>query len=181
MTIDRLSGNTFFIDMSIHSLTKQPMIMTNQTETTEVLNDLIKINNDRVEGYQRALEETKDIDADLRALFNKMADQSMKYVNELTEVVAKTGEEAATDTTISGKVYRAWMDVKATFSGNSRTSILENCEFGEDAAQKAYELALELDAYLSTEIRQMITTQKGELKSSHDMIKQYRDMHQKVS
>ncbi len=157
------------------------MIMTNQTETTEVLNDLIKINNDRVEGYQRALEETKDKDADLRAMFSKMADQSMKYVNELTQTVAQTGEEATTNTTLSGKVYRAWMDVKAAVSGKSRTSILENCEFGEDAAQKAYESALESDAYMSTEIRQMISNQKGELKTSHDMIKQYRDMHQKVS
>ena len=39
--------------------------MANQDELAGVLNDLIKINNDRIEGYQRALEETKDTDVDL--------------------------------------------------------------------------------------------------------------------
>jgi hypothetical protein len=37
------------------------------------------------------------------------------------------------------------MDVKVSFSGNDRQAILESCEFGEDAAQKAYK-----DAWLQT-------------------------------
>ena len=35
----------------------------------EVLNGLIEINHDRVNGYEKAIEETKDLDVDLRAIF----------------------------------------------------------------------------------------------------------------
>lgn len=155
--------------------------MANQDELAGVLNDLIKINNDRIEGYQRALEETKDTDVDLRAMCKQMADQSMKYVNELTQEVARLGEDATTSTTLSGKAYRVWMDLKAAVTGHSRKTVLENCEFGEDAAQKAYDAALESDSYMTTDIRQLIATQKSELKTSHDLVRNYRDMHEQVS
>jgi uncharacterized protein (TIGR02284 family) len=147
----------------------------------EVLNDLIRINNDRIEGYQRAVDEAKDIDVDLKAVFNRMSDESRQYAAELTQEVVKLGGEPATGTTTSGKIYRVWMDVKATFSGKSRQAVLENCEFGEDAAQKAYNSALESDADMSTDVRQLITNQKSSLKTSHDVIKKYRDMHKAVN
>ncbi len=155
--------------------------MANQDELAGVLNDLIKINNDRIEGYQRALEETKDTDVDLKAMCKQMADQSMKYVNELTQEVARLGEDATTNTTVSGKVYRVWMDLKAAVTGHSRKSVLENCEYGEDVAQKAYDSALESDSYMTTEIRQLIANQKSELKTAHDTVRNYRDMQEKVS
>ena len=99
-------------------------------KTAEILNDLIEINNDRIEGYERASRETESDDADLRALFNNMASESRRYVNELTSLVSQTGEETAKGTTVRGKIYRAWMDVKATFSGHDRKAILASCEFG---------------------------------------------------
>ncbi|MDF2381689.1 PA2169 family four-helix-bundle protein [Nostoc ellipsosporum NOK] len=144
-------------------------------KTTETLNDLIRINNDRIEGYERAEKETDSNDADLRALFSSMASESRQYVNELTKHVAGAGAEPADGTTVSGKIYRAWMDVKATFSGKDRKAILASCEFGEDAAQKAYDEALASDAELPTEIRQLIMDQKTSLKKSHDQIKAMRD------
>ncbi len=147
----------------------------------EVLNDLIRINNDRIVGYQRAVEEAKDIDVDLRAIFNRMSEESRQYAAELTQEVVKLGGEPATGTTASGKIYRVWMDVKATFTGHSRQAVLENCEFGEDAAQKAYNSALSSDVEMSSDVRQLITNQKSSLKTSHDLIKKYRDMHKAVN
>ncbi|TDE12860.1 ferritin-like domain-containing protein [Dyadobacter psychrotolerans] len=147
----------------------------------EVLNDLIKINNDRIDGYEKALVEVEDIDVDLKAMFQKMANESREYVAELSREVAALGGEIETGTTNSGKIYRVWMDIKATFTGHDRTSVLESCEYGEDAAQEAYEDALATDADLSVEIRQLITDQKASLKESHDLIKKYRDMHQAVN
>ena len=140
----------------------------------EVLTDLIKINNDRVEGYEKAAKETKDEDADLRALFESMAAESRRFVRELEDHVDQWDHEDSNDTTFKGKIYRAWMDVKATFSGHDRKSILAACEFGEDAAQKAYAEALEDD--LSPDIRKMVSNQKNDLKFSHDRIRDLRDM-----
>ena len=144
-------------------------------KTAEVLNDLIEINNDRIEGYERASRETESDDEDLRALFNNMASESRRYVNELTSLVSQTGEEPAKGTTVRGKIYRAWMDVKATFSGHDRKAILASCEFGEDAAQRAYDAALSSDAEIPANIRQVIMDQKTNLDNSHDKIRAMRD------
>ena len=110
--------------------------MQNNSRIAEILNDLIQINRDRVEGYERAIKELDKGELDLQALFREYAQQSRTFVSELTAEVSKTGEKAATDTTVSGKIYRAWMDVKATFTRDDRKSTLESCEFGEDATQK---------------------------------------------
>ncbi|KAA9041269.1 PA2169 family four-helix-bundle protein [Ginsengibacter hankyongi] len=155
--------------------------MNTNEKLTEVLNDLIRINNDRTTGYVNASDEAKIIDVDLQATFNKMADQSRKFAAQLTNEVSRLGGEAATGTTNSGKIHRAWMDVKATFSGKDRHAILSSCEFGEDAAQKAYKAALASDAEISAETRQLITDQQSSLKTSHDLIKKYRDVQEAVN
>jgi len=144
-------------------------------QTTEVLNDLIKINNDRIVGYERAEKETDTKDADLKVLFRDMASESRKYVSELAKYVMGSGEQPTDSTTNSGKIYRAWMDIKATFTGSDRKAILASCEFGEDAAQKAYNEALKSDAEISADVRQLIMDQKTSLKKSHDQIKLMRD------
>jgi len=150
---------------------------TNNEELAEVLNDLVQINNDRIAGYERAIKETKDLDVDLKGLFEGMVRESEGYKSKLAEKIGALGEEATTSTTISGSIYRAWMDVKATFTGSSREAILENCEFGEDAWRRAYEAALASDAEMSAEVRQLITEQYNSEKESHDLIKKYRDAH----
>jgi len=145
-----------------------------------VLNDLIRINNDRVSGYEKAASETETIDVDLRAIFMGYANDSQKYANELALEVKRLGGESADGTTGLGKIYRAWMDVKSTFTGQDRQAILSSCEYGEDQAQKAYADALASDAEMNADIRQLITTQKAALKKSHDIIKKYRDAHDLV-
>jgi uncharacterized protein (TIGR02284 family) len=138
--------------------------------TSEVLNDLVQINNDRVEGYQKAIDELKDGEQDLKELFSKMISESLEYKSQLVSA----GADPQNDTTNRGKIYRVWMDVKAAFSGHDRQAVLENCEFGEDAAQKAYKTALEVDG-LPMDIQGLLTQQKQSLKASHDRIKYLRD------
>lgn len=149
---------------------------TTNDKLTEVLNDLIQINTDRITGYEKAANETKDIDVDLQALFLKMADESRKYKAELSQEVIRLGGTPAEGRTGLGKIYQVWMSVKATFTGNDRKSALEACEYGEDAAQKAYRDALSSDAEIDADTRQLITSQQASLKTSHDIIKKYRDM-----
>ena len=153
---------------------------TTTTELTEVLNDLIKINYDRIEGYRTAAEESKNFDISLHPVFQKMADESRKQVSALTHHVKKLGGEPESGTTTMGKIYRAWMDVKATFTGKDRTAILSSCEYGEDQAQNAYEKALSSDADIYTETRQLIMSQKETLKKCHDEIKGMRDLSKKL-
>ena len=147
----------------------------------EVLNDLVEINTDRITGYEKAAKETKDIDIDLQAIFHKMADESRKYKSELSQEVIRLGGTPAEGRTGLGSIYQVWMDVKATFTGHDRQSALESCEFGEDAAQKAYRDALASDAEIDADTRQLITSQQSSMKTSHDIIKKYREMHKAVN
>lgn len=149
--------------------------MTTTEEIVEVLNDLVMINNDRIEGYKTAIEDSKDRDTDLHSIFNDMMAESREYVSELSAHITERGGEVATDTTNMGKIYRAWMDVKTAISGHDRKSVLAACEFGEDAAQKAYKTALESDEDLDPECRELIQRQKNSLRQSHDKIKAMRD------
>lgn len=141
-----------------------------ENKSTEILNDLVLINNDRIVGYEKAVKELKDEDEDLKYLFLEMIDESRNYKMALaTEIIAE-GNDAQSGTTNSGKIYRVWMDVKAMFSGHNRKAILSNCEFGEQAAQNAYKMALDhenLPAYL----RVMIEEQKYNLSASLNQIK----------
>jgi len=145
---------------------------------TEILNDLIKINNDRIAGYERAINEAKDLDVDLKAMFEGMIRESEQYKQELVQQYKMAGgEDVEEGTTNSGKIYRAWMDVKATFTGSDRKAILASCEFGEDAWRRAYEAALSTEGDLDPEVRNLITDQYNSEKKSHDLIKKYRDAH----
>lgn len=144
--------------------------------TIEILNDLIEINNDRIKGYEKAIEELKDGDQDLKTLFAGMIDESRQARMVLgKEVQALGGDmESGDATTNSGKIYKAWMDVKAVFTGHDRHTVLSNCEFGEDAAQKAYKAALEYK-HLPAYLRELIEKQRQIFKASHDEIKAFRD------
>jgi len=148
--------------------------MQNNSVDINVLSDLIKINNDRVKGYEKALSEVKVEDNDLKILFAKMLRQSQELKSDLGTEIQALGHDMPTDTTTAGKIYRGWMDVKAVFTGNDRHTVLGNCEFGEDAAQNAYKMALETDG-LSANLNSMISNQKAELKISHNEIKAMRD------
>lgn len=148
--------------------------MERNEKAIEVLNDLIRINNDRIEGYEKAINKTSDTDVDLRAIFNRMAGESRTYAGELRNQVTRLGGDPASGTTASGKVYRVWMDIKSGMSSSDRKSVLEECEYGEDAAQKAYEKALASDD-LPADLRALIQEEKANLKNSHDTIRNYRD------
>lgn len=141
----------------------------------ETLNDLILINNDRVKGYERALKETKDKDADLRDIFAQMMAQSKRFNEALTALVRQLGSQPETESSFSGKLHRAWMDLKTTFRGNTRRTLLIECERGEDASMEAYNEALHEDNGLTESQQQVIAEQAAEQKISHDTIKDLRD------
>lgn len=145
-----------------------------------VLNDLLQINHDRVEGYKKAIDELKDEDNDLKVLFNRYITQSHEYAQELTSEITRLDGKPTDGTTNSGKIYRVWMDLKAAITGKDRKTILENCEFGEDAAQKAYDTALNSDVEFETSIRDLLVKEKAGLKSGHDEIKKLRDAYKTV-
>jgi uncharacterized protein (TIGR02284 family) len=144
-------------------------------KSVEVLNDLIEINNDRVAGFERAIKGLDEGDSDLKAVFEKFADDSRSNSRELTAAVNRIGGEAETGTSGSGTIHRAWLDVKATFTGHDRKGILAECERGEDAIKKAYQSALDDSYELSPDVAQIISSQQEGIIQGHNRIKALRD------
>ena len=119
--------------------------MSNYSEAIEAMNDLIQINNDRIAGYERAIEHIRaSNDHSGLSSFQKYLDDSRQFIRDLTQEVQQMGGTPADSSTVGGKVHRFWMDIKNTFSSDEKVkeSALESCVFGDDAAIKSYEAAL---------------------------------------
>ena len=139
-----------------------------------MLNTLIQINNDRIEGYETASKETEE--QDLKALFAKFSQTSKNCNNELIQEVRKLGGQPTEGTKNTGKFFRVWMDVKAALTGKDRKAILNSCEYGEDVAVETYKKALSDNfSDLSAEQQKIINTQHALIKADHDKVKSMRN------
>jgi uncharacterized protein (TIGR02284 family) len=141
-------------------------------KSVDVLNSLITINNDRIAGYETAIEEAED--QDLKSLFTRYIQDSRECLYELIAMVQKLGGKPDEGTRADGKIYRAWMDFKAMVTGKDRKTILSSCEKGEDVAVDAYEKALK-DKDLSTNLTPIVTAQYNKIKMDHDEVRNLRD------
>ena len=126
-------------------------------QTVDLLNDLVRVNNDRIAGYMRAIEELRPEDVDLNILFIRNIDQSRRFKMVLGTELQAVGGEIDTEASLPGAIYRAWMDFSAALTTHSRRAILARCVFGEDAAQKIYGHALHsehLPVHLETTVKE---------------------------
>ena len=145
--------------------------MIKNEEIVEDLNDLVKINNDRIMGYEKAIEDNED--AQLDDLFRHYVIQSQKFRSQLAEHIVRIDGKAVTDATstdISSKVHRAWIDIKSAVTGKDRNTVLSSVEFGENMAVEAYTDAIEKD-HIPAYIKEELSTQLNELKAAHDKMK----------
>lgn len=147
--------------------------MENQ-RSIDVLNTLIEINNDRIEGYETASKETEE--TDLKKLFAQLTETSEDCKAALVDEVEELGGTPVEGTKVSGKFFRAWMDVKAALTGKDRKAILNSCEYGEDVAVNTYKKVLENDAEeLTADQVAMIEEQYLLIKDDHDTVRMLRD------
>lgn len=150
------------------------MELTNPTEVAMALNDLIKVNNDRIAGYNKAMKLTKN--EELKTLFNRLAQDSSKNIHELSTQIIRIHSNPVEGLSLQGKVYRTWMNMKALFTGNDDHSILSDCEYGETIVLENYN-KIELDNIFSmgTVINMLIEQQKSRIIYGHEVVKRLRN------
>jgi uncharacterized protein (TIGR02284 family) len=148
----------------------------NNEKTIDILNNLVLINNDRIEGYETALKQTEE--ADLISLFAQLIATSHKCNTELGNEIIKLGGTPKNGTKVTGKLFIIWMDVvKAALTGKDRKAILQSCEFGEDAALKTYKDVLKYEINdLTAEQKTLVQNQYNILKEEHDNIRGLREI-----
>ncbi|MCH5599411.1 ferritin-like domain-containing protein [Niabella ginsengisoli] len=142
----------------------------NINKQVEILNDLVQINNDRIAGYEKALEGLNDEEGeDLKPLFQRMINNSVDYNEGLEKLIGLFNGEPALGTSGAGKLYRAWMDFKALVTGGDRKAILESCETGEETALRAYDEAL-AEEELNEESKKLILSQRADILQAHQEV-----------
>lgn len=151
--------------------------MENNLNNPDIINDLIKINNDRIAGYKRALDLAHGLELDnLRHIFANSILQSERFIEELTPYVIREGEQPTDERMLSGKLFRMWMSIKGNIVGNDRHSLLESCEKGEDAFMEMYKKILIEDVNdLSLGACNKLLEQLSKQSESHNEIKSLRD------
>lgn len=139
-------------------------------KTIDALNRLVEINNDRIEGYEKAAENTEE--RDLNDLFTKFEQTSRKCQRQLVSEINNLGGKATEGTTASGKFFRTWMDVKSALAGEDRKAILNSCDNGEESADETYQKVLADESeHLTSQQRSMIKEQHNMLKSDKNKIR----------
>lgn len=152
------------------------MVNVIEHNTIEILNTLIIINNDRIEGYKTAIEETRE--TDLKTLFSNFIETSEQCRKELVAEVIKLGGIPDEGTRIIGKFFRVWMDVKAALTCNNRKAILDSCKYGERVALETYKNVLIQDVNdINLKEQNMLNKHYELLKSDYDKIKELRNVN----
>jgi uncharacterized protein (TIGR02284 family) len=142
--------------------------MKSHKEVVSDVNHLLEICNERIEGYRNAAKNVKD--AELKSVFEKYAQQTVKFQEELLPFSDYSSPEEA-GTRVIADTWRVWMDMKAALTDGSREALVNASITGEEAAIRNYED--ELDEDLPMDLRSILERQLSEIKSAYNHIKTF--------
>lgn len=133
------------------------------------LNDLIQSARDGEVFLRTAAEAAKD--SELKGFFAEYADERAAFAAELEREVQRLGgtEEAPDTVTRLRQTHRVSPTVKTGLAGAGLDRLIETAETGEDAAERAYEKALQ--AALPAGTRGMIERQYHSIRRAHDHLR----------
>jgi uncharacterized protein (TIGR02284 family) len=136
-----------------------------------ILNDLIRINIDRITAYEKAAHEERRTGEQIKETFYRMATESRSYVNDLHAQVIRLGGAPVTQTTITGKLYLHWLNGKANFDGETVNELLSDCGRGEATVRQIYQHALDTGE-LPENIYQLVESQLWSLQRAQQRLLQ---------
>ncbi|WP_276132545.1 hypothetical protein [Polluticoccus soli] len=129
--------------------------------TTQVLSTLIRVNNERISMYDRAIRSMNDAEVAPLKLFRCMIMESEQYREQLEQTLKALGAEPDRE-----DLAGLWGGLLDTFLTQRHLSL---CEMEKAAVQRAYEYAL--SQQLDNGIARILYEQHEELKISYHMVK----------
>lgn len=141
---------------------------TSASDKAATLDELLHFVNDRIAGYQRAVDESQDVQ--LRGYYKQLVSQSQQFATDLNTYLTREGGEREERTTLKGKLYRAFMEAQAVVTGHSEKSLLAFNIHGETWALKAYEEAL-ADQTLTGAMRLAVERQHHLSRQTYERLK----------
>ena len=148
-------------------------------KSIDLLNGLIGINNDRMEGYDTAFYDTalrETEENDLKTLFSQLAQSSEECKTQLRNEVLKLGGTPIGGSTTGGMLFSVWSDIKSAVSRQDHKGILNAFEDGENVALDAYQKVLKIcPEDMTTPQRTLLNTQFQLMDNDRNKIKELRD------
>ncbi|ATL46474.1 hypothetical protein COR50_04385 [Chitinophaga caeni] len=144
-------------------------------QTIVILQKLSRTQVDRIQGYERAIQICDD--EDLKHIFKDMIRISEDLHQQLSGLLLEMGFAQEKNNTLTGKAYATWMQIKnKLLPASQRHQVLQDCEFGEDMAQRVYSDVLSGKEKLPIDVYKLLLHQQKIMKSSYDRIHHLRNI-----
>lgn len=131
---------------------------------TDLLNDLLQLNRDSIEGFAKAKELAES--PALKKICGSAEMSRREQVRELELLVRVKGEKVGKDGTARGTLHRTWLAVREALSPNGDEALINEAERGEDEIKEAYMEAMKEP--LPAEWRGVIERQSRQVLAIHD-------------
>lgn len=137
----------------------------------ELLHDLVVIHESRITNYSHLLQQSGDLDVDLKKIVVNMMEESRLFQYELEM------QKSRLDGVTIGKpgaVYQHWKNEQRGFDTTPRQPFLVSCETEQSTLKNTYELALQNDL-LDDLTRRLLDDQLQTLDADLDHMQKYLD------
>jgi uncharacterized protein (TIGR02284 family) len=138
--------------------------------TNDVLDHLMQTLEDGTAGFTDAAGRLDELSATTFAIsFRELAQQRIRFHNELREMAIDLGYEPSDAGTLAAKLHRGWMAIQDAISGDSPVGILVVAEQGEGHAIAVYEKAALVD--IPAILKATLVRQLSAIRIAHETIK----------
>lgn len=141
--------------------------MATTDDVISTLNNLIETCKDGQNGFETAAGGVTN--GELKTLFHTYAQQRSQFAGELQDEVRRLGGDPEKEGSVAASLHRGWINMKSVVTGQDESSILSECERGEDAAVSNYSAALDTD--LPAHIRAVVERQLTQVKDAHERVR----------
>ena len=140
--------------------------------TQALLNELVETLKDGQKGYADAMTDVED--TNLKETFKKYAAQRAEYITEIEDQMFKLNLKPDEESSVTGTIHRAWINLKAALTSKDNAAVLNECERGEEYATTAYQTALKAQD-LPANLKSVIEKQYQGVTEAHNKIKSLRE------
>jgi uncharacterized protein (TIGR02284 family) len=146
-------------------------------KNVDLIKKLIETCRDGQAGYLEAAEHARN--STLRAFFSQQAMERARFAAELEHLARHLGEtDPFQDTSIAGKMHRAWIDLKYKLGGRD-SGVLGSVEAGEHNAKAHYLEALQAD--LPPEVQSIVQRQAESVFAAYDQVRSLYSVYTKAA
>ena len=141
-------------------------------EHAEALQGLLQKNYDAEKGFKKAISKTEN--DSLKEFLKRQAVKHNRFATELDREIRSLNEHPKEEGSFTGKLSRAWMDIKVAVSGDHDEAILEECVRGEKDSAKEYEEALDENNF-APHLEEVLKKQLSDIKTMIAEVKSMED------